>query len=244
LPYLKYAIDKGKKVFAVMYPGAIAGLKEGFVDPLQRYLDHHPEIDMKLVEIKQPFPASAADIDGAIAEMKSEHVDALFVATQPEGGSLTMQQAKLQGVGPDTGILWMFGPNFYDPKVAEAPDLAGTFVLSTNYPWEDTKNAEVKRMIKVTKGKVEKKDGFAIGGYASGALLERSMKGMKGKITSEALLAHWKTLTKVTAPLTPMKISFEGLNKNPSGGVILKFDNGEYVPVSDFITVPGKEFAP
>jgi hypothetical protein len=114
--------------------------------------------------------------------------------------------------------------------------------LSNTFPWEDTTNPDVKKMKKVTKGKIDIQDGFAATGYSQAGLLEESIKPIKGKVTAESVLAQWKKTKKILLPLTTMNMNLTDYTKNPSGGQVIKFENGEMVSASEFITIPAKEF--
>jgi ABC-type branched-subunit amino acid transport system substrate-binding protein len=242
LPMLTYAIAQGSKAFGVAYPSSVPGLKDGFVTPLQDYLDLNPSIKTKLVDVPMPFPASAADWDAAIQKMKDAGVDAAFIAVQPDGGVLGLQEARLQGFGPDDGIKWIFGPNFYDPEIAANSAFEGAYALSIAYPWEDTKNPQVKKMSKTIKKSLSKQDGFAESGYQIAASVEGALKGVKSPVTSAALLQKWSTLHKQPYPLTPTKLDWTNVTKNPSVGEIVLAKDGKWVPASDFLVIPAKKF--
>jgi branched-chain amino acid transport system substrate-binding protein len=242
LPMLQFAINDGSKNFAVAYPSGIPGLKEGFVDPLADYLELNPDIDTNLIDVPMPFPATAADWDAAIQKMKDEEVDAMFVAVQPDGGVLGLTEARVQGFGPEDGIQWIFGPNFYDPDLATEPAFEGTFSLAITYPWEDTTNKQVKKMNKVLKGEISKQDGFTASGYQIGAELEQALKGLKGEVTVDSVKAQMAKQHKFKLPLTPVKLDFTNLGKNPAYGLIMQVDGGVWVPASEFLVIPGKDF--
>jgi branched-chain amino acid transport system substrate-binding protein len=240
VPMLQYAIDHGVKTFGMLAP---APIMKNFLDQLRPYLEVNP--GTKLVGAETPgFVATAADVDVAIAELKDAGVEALFSASEAPGAVLQLTQARLQNFGPKDGIMWFFGPNIYDPSVADVPEFAGTYVLTLTYPWEDTGNPQVKRMTKVIGDAVDLRDGFAESGYQSGALLEKSLKGLKGEVTRESLLKHWQSLTKIKLPLTPLTIDFSNGLKAPAGGQILKVEDGKFVPTGDYLVVPAKEFHP
>jgi branched-chain amino acid transport system substrate-binding protein len=238
----KYAIDHGSKAFAVLRP-PFDQLKQYWEIPVERYLKRHPEVKTKLVDLTLPFAPTAADLDAAILTMKQQGVDAVFAGAVPDA-VLAIKEANIQGKGPKDGVKWFFGPTNYTPQTAEVPDLDGVYTSNPAYPWEDTKNPDVKTMIKVLKGKVDVRDGFAQYGYQEAGFLENSLKGIKGKITSASILKQWKKDKKVPYPLTPMKFDVRNGFESPAGGVTLQVKNGAWVPVSDFIVVPYKEFAP
>jgi ABC-type branched-subunit amino acid transport system substrate-binding protein len=246
LPMLTFAIDNGgAKVFGVTYPAGVPGLRDGFVGPLEDYAALHPGV--KIVDAGTPgLQPTGADIDLAIAKMKDAGVTALFYAAQADTSLLYLESARRNGFGPEDGIKWIGGPNLYDPKVIAAnPDVfEGTYALSQNYPWEETNNPAVKEMIKVTKNATDIHDGFAASGYSLGSLLEHSLKGLKGKITRESLLKHWKSLTKFKLEMAPLTLNFADVNKNPSGGQIMQSKGGKFVPAGDYQVTKAKEFAP
>jgi ABC-type branched-subunit amino acid transport system substrate-binding protein len=236
----KFAVDHGATAFAIVRPAGIA--VEGFLNgPIERYLKRHPGVKTKLVDIPIPFAPTAADLDAAILTMKEQGVDAVVIYVTDT--TLAINEADIQGVGPKDGVKWFFGPNNYTPQTAKVPELDGIYVSSQAYPWEDTKNPEVKKMIKVLKGKVDVRDGFAQIGYQDAGFLENSLKGIKGKITSTSILTQWKKDKKVRWPLSPMAFDVTDATRNPTGGVILQVKNGAWAPVSDFIVIPAKEFA-
>jgi branched-chain amino acid transport system substrate-binding protein len=243
-PAFTHAIDQGSKVFAVLYPSIISGpIKTLAIDPLENYLNRHPEVDMEFVEIPVPLSPTGADVDAAIVKMKDQGVDSIFAFIQETDLPLFMTQAALQSFAPSDGIDYYLGSNLHTAEVASLPEADGAFVVDTAYPVEDTANPEVKKANKILKGKVDVIDGFAQSGYQIAGFLENSLKGLKGKVTSDSLLAHWKKVGKVAYPLSPVKLSLTDPN-HPAGGVVLHLEDGEFVPVSDFIVVPAKEFAP
>jgi ABC-type branched-subunit amino acid transport system substrate-binding protein len=244
LPMLLWAIDQGAKTFGVLYTD-IPSLKTIFVDPLENYLKAHPDVKTKLVTKSLPLATTGADIDGAIAEFKAAGVDMLFASASPEGAALQLQRAKQQGFGPADGIRWIFGPNIYDPDVAaNADDLQGTYVLSQWYPWEETKVPAVKKMVKTIGKQIEVRDGFAASGYQFGAILERALKTVKGPVTRASVLHALLSIHKFPMPIAPYKVDLADFANNPSGGQILKDENGKWTPVSDYIVTSSKEFAP
>jgi ABC-type branched-subunit amino acid transport system substrate-binding protein len=242
LPMLQYAIDKAVKTFGVLGPAGFAGT---FAEPLHDYLDLHPGLKVNVVEAETPaIVPTAADIDAGIAKLKDAGVKALFAVAPAESAVTMLTSARRAGFGPEDGIIWIFAPNIYDPAVVDVPEFEGTYVLTTTFPWEDTGNPQVKRMIKVTRHKIEIRDGFAVTGYQSGALLEKSLKGLKGEVTRASLLEHWQSLTNIKLPMTPMTIDFSDPSKAPAGGQILKVEHGKFVPASDYLVTPTKEFYP
>ena len=190
-----------------------------------------------------PFPASAADWDAAIATLKDAGVDAFFAATQPEGGVLGLEEARRQGFGPEDGIKWIFGPNFYDPALASDPAFEGTYATSTAVPWENTDDPEVKKMTKVISKKIEKRDGFAESGYQIAANLEASLKKVKGELTPASIMAAWSKLHNQKMSLTDgLKVDWTDVSKGPSYSAMLTVTDGAWVQVGDFIVIPAKEF--
>jgi ABC-type branched-subunit amino acid transport system substrate-binding protein len=244
LPAFTYAADHGAKLFAVTYPSVIAGpIKTMALDPLENYLKRHPEVKTKFVSVTVPLQLTGADVDAAIVSMKNQGVDALFPFITDTDLPLLMTHAATQGFAPSDGVDYYLGSNLHIAEVASLPEADGAYVMDTAYPVEDTKNPEVKKANKVLKGKVDQIDGFAQGGYQAAGFLENSLKGFKGKVTSESLLAHWKKIGKVPYPLSPVKFSMTNPH-HQAGGVPLQIKDGEFVPVGDFIVVPYKEFAP
>jgi branched-chain amino acid transport system substrate-binding protein len=236
----KFAADDGATAFAIIRPGGI-GVESFLNNPIKRYIENHPQVTTKLVDISVPFVPTAADIDAAILTMKEEGVDAVIIYVTDT--SLAIEEANLQGMGPDDGVKWFFGPNNYTPETAKASGLDGIYVANQAYPWEDTKNPEVKKMIKVLKGKVDVTDGFAQIGYQTAGFLENTLKSIKGDVTSESILKAWKKAKKVRWPLSPMQYDVTDSSNNPTGGVILQVQGGAWVPVSDFIVIPAEDFA-
>jgi ABC-type branched-subunit amino acid transport system substrate-binding protein len=244
LPAFTYAVDQGSKLFAVTYPSVIAGpIKTMALDPLENYLKHHPEVKTKFVGIPVPLSLTGADADAVIENMKSQGVDSVFPFITEADIGLLLSHAATQGFAPSDGINYYLGSNLHTKAVAALPDAEGAYVLDTAYPVEDTKNPEVKKANKILKGKVDQIDGYAQGGYQAAGFLENSLKGLKGKVTSASLLAHWKKIGKVKYPLSPVKFSMTNPN-HPAGGEPLQLKNGAFVPVGDFIVVQPKEFAP
>ena len=244
LPALKWAIDEGVKNYGVMYP-AIPQLRAGFVTPLEDYLALHPDLDVKLTVTEVPLVATGADFDGAVAKLKAAGVTALFQAGTPESTPLAIQSGIRNGFGPADGVKWILGSNLYDPNILpDLPELEGTYILSSSYPWEDTSNKQVKKMNKTIGNEIEIKDGFAERGYEFGYLLEQSLKKIDGEVTREALSKVWasKAFKKFQPALVPYTVNFTDGLSNPAGGMILVVKNGQFVPESDFVTIPAKQF--
>jgi ABC-type branched-subunit amino acid transport system substrate-binding protein len=241
LPTLKWAVDNGSKHFGVVYPD-IPGLRQAFVDPMEQYLAHNPDVTTQLSAYSMPSLPTAADIDGVIAQMKGAGVDTVLLNVLPDGADLAMQSAIRNGFAPKDGIDWIFPPNVYDPKVASSiPSLEGAYVLSQWYAWEDTKNPAVKRMNKVI-GKTEIHDGFAASAYEAAAILEEGLKKVKGDITPESVKETFLTkMNNYRLPLAPYKVNLSDYTKNPSGGQVLKVEGGKFVPDGKYIVIPPQE---
>ena len=142
-------------------------------------------------------------------------------------------------------MKWILGSNLYDPNILpDLPELEGTYILSSNYPWEDTSNKQVKKMNKTIGNEIEIKDGFAEFGYKLGYLLEQSLKKIDGEVTREALSKVWasKAFKKFQPALVPYTVNFTDGLSNPAGGMILVVKNGQFVTESDFVTIPAKQF--
>jgi branched-chain amino acid transport system substrate-binding protein len=243
---LKWAIDEGVKSYGVIYPG-LPQLRDGFVTPLEDYLALHPKLGVTLTVAEVPLVPTGADYDGAIAKLKAAGVTATFMAGTPTTTPLALQSGIRNGFGPADGVKWVLGSNLYDPKILPAlPELEGTYILSSLYPWEDTSNKAVKKMNKAIGNEIENKDGFAQQGYQIGHLLEQSLNEIKGEVTREALLELWasKPFQKFQNALVPYTVDFTDGLSNPAGGMILAVKNGKFVTESDFVVIPAKQFVP
>ena len=217
---LKWAIDEGVKHYGVIYPG-LTQLREGFVTPLENYLALHPDLGVTLTVAEVPLVATGADYDGAVAKLKAAGVTASFLAGTVQSTPLALQSGIRNGFGPADGVKWILGSNLYDPKILPGlPELEGTYILSSLYPWEDTSNKQVKKMNKVIGNEVDNKDGFAEYGYQFGYLLEQSLNKIKGEVTREAVRKLWasKPFQKFQPALVPYTVDFTDGLSNPSGG--------------------------
>ena len=245
LPALKWAIDEGAKNFGVILP-ALPQLRANFITPLENYIALHPKLGVKLTVAEVPLVPTGADFDGAVAKLKAAGVTALFAATTAQNGGVALQSASRNGFGPADGVKWLLGSNLYDPKVASVPELEGAYIVANLYPWEDTSNKHVKKMNKVIGNEVDNKDGFAAEGYQVANMLERSLKEIKGEVTREALGKLWasKPYKEFQLYLAPFTVDLTDGMSNPSGGQILTIKNGEFVPKSDFLVIPAKQFIP
>lgn len=250
LPALQWAIDRGAKHFGVLAPTNIPGVSV-LTDPFEAYIDANPQLGVDLTLVNLPLGAGGADIDGAIAKLKEAKVDALFPVTTPESLELLMREASLQGFGPDDGIQYVFS----GIPTANLPAFEGTAALSVWYPWEDTSNPAVKKMIKTIGKKVEVRDQFTTTGYQTGLILEDTLNSIKGPITRESISKFWRKQHKYQLPLAPYKVDFVGSSgctgvntgtscafKSPSGAQVVQQKDGEWVPVGDFVVVPAKDF--
>jgi ABC-type branched-subunit amino acid transport system substrate-binding protein len=243
LPMMKFAVDGGVKNFGVLFPN-VPTLKEGFVDPLNAYIKDNPSLGLTITPVIYPPVATAGDIDAAITTLKAAGVKALFAAAQPTTADLMMREANLNGFGPSSGIKWIWGPNIYDPNVAQKfPNLEGTYAYSQWYAWEDATNPAVKKLTKVTQGKITIKDGFAAAGYQQGALLEALMNKLKGPVTRQSLTKLFSKQKSLAMPLAPYKVNLTDFTKNPAGGQIVQIKSGAFVKSGDYVVIPAKQFA-
>ena len=246
LPGLVWAIDEGVKHYGVILPN-LPQFRAGFVTPLEDYLTLHPKVKTDLTVAEVPLTPTGADFDGAVAKLKAAGVTALFASlSAADSAAVALQSATRNGFGPADGVKWILPSNLYNPTVASSvPDMEGAYVVANLYPWEDTSNPHVKKMIK-TIGKTVPNDGFAEQGYQIGWMLEQSLNDIKGDVTREALAKVWasKPYQKFQPYLAPYTVNFTDGMANPSGGAILAVKNGEFVPKSDFIPIPAKEFIP
>ena len=131
---------------------------------------------------------TGADSAARVAKLEAAGVTASFLAGTVESSPVALQSAT-EWVRPADGVKWVLGSNLTTGRWSGVPELEGTYILSSSYPWEDTSNKQVKKMNKVIGNEVGNKDGFAEYGYQLGYLLEQSLNKIKGEVTGEAVEA-------------------------------------------------------
>jgi ABC-type branched-subunit amino acid transport system substrate-binding protein len=249
LPALQWAIDHGSKHFGVLVP-SVPGVS-ALVDPFKAYVDKNPQLGVDLTVVPLPLNAGGADVDGALAKLKSANVDAVFPITVIDTQELLLREAAAQGYGPTDGIKYIFS----GIPTADLPIFEGTYALSVLYSWEDTSIPAVKKMVKTIGKKVKVHDSFSAGAYQEGLILEQTLDHIKGPITRDSIEKFWRAQHKFQLPLAPYKVDFvggsgcTGINsgdactfKSPSGAQILQNKDGTWVPAGEFVVIPAKEF--
>jgi branched-chain amino acid transport system substrate-binding protein len=235
----KFALDKSTKGMAFVTPNF--PMVEQLGQPLKRYMEAN---NVKFVEKTTPIVATGADFDAVVADLKGQGVDTVWTLAPTDSAVIALESANRQSFGPKDGIRWIFGPPLYDTAVAKAsPAIDGIYVQLLTYPWE-AKNAATKKALKTIKGKVDDTDGFAASGYDAGAALEQLFKYVNGKPTRAAIATALTKQKPTTLPLSPVKVDpKKDPVKNPSACTLVQIKDKKFVPASDFLVVPAKEYS-
>jgi len=229
---MKYAVLHGAKKIALLTPPLGSALQTA-VNECNAYL---AGTDAKLVvPTSLPFVPTAADIDGVLAQMKAEGVDAVFGLLQGSTSELLVQEANRQSFGPKNGIKYLFGDTTYAPSFAVP--LTGAYSVAQALPWSDTSNPSVKAALAVVKEeRVSPIDGFVASGYDYGALLQDVLDKVHGPVTRASFIAAMEHSTSVTLPLAPIKLDLDKPSTDLEGGSAVESVHGSWVGVSPFLT--------
>jgi branched-chain amino acid transport system substrate-binding protein len=226
---LDWAEGEGKKVFGFIWPDA-PGVKVN-ADALEAY--GATKKDIKVVTTTVPLPPTAADWDAAIATLKSQGADVAMMLAQPEWTVTALEEADVQGFGPDDGITWISGPNMYDDDNLKAiPAMEGTYVMLTALPL-DFESKGVKKAAKLFEGSELSS--------ASGTSYDPNLYARKviakaaksGEVTRESVLAAAKSIKKFHGVMVPTTVFPNDPSKDPIGAFIVKAENGKFVHASD-----------
>ena len=236
---LDWAESEGKKTFGFIYPAGPA--VKPVADALEAYGKTKKDIDVVITSV--PLPPTAADWDLAINTLKEAGADVSMILAQPEWTVVALEEAAVQGFGPEDGITWISGPNVYDPdNLTAIPNWEGTYVMLTSYPF-DYPDKGVQKVVKSLGGKKNVDELGPLAGlvdplFYTRKLIEKAEKS--GEVTRESVLAAAKSIKKFKGTMVPTTVFPNDPSKDPIGAFILKIEDGGFVHASDDFIISGE----
>ena len=227
-----YLAHTGSKKIALVAPSLVAPTA---ITSVEAYMKTQRESSL-VAAPPLPYPATAADFDSIISNLKSQNVDAVVaLAGDTDASALFLQEAARANFGPANGIRVFVSSTSYTPSAASALD--GAYLVTNGYPWSSLNNPQVKTAFQILKGKGSNAnlDGFAELGYQDAGLFQEALDSIHGPVTRASYKEALKKLRNVPFALTPMKVTPSQPNTFPVGGGIVKAKNGKFVTVAQFV---------